>query len=68
MFVITNVAEPIAVPVHTPLAVRDGGMGVLVGVLVGVKVSVGVKVGVTVGRSRQEPVTLSVTDESRDVL
>lgn len=58
----TKVAEPIAVPVHTPLAVRDGGMGVLVGVLVGVKV------GVAVGRNRQEPVTLSVTDESRDVL
>lgn len=37
LFVITKVAEPVLMPVQTPVALRDGGAGgVLVGVLVGV--------------------------------
>lgn len=71
LLVITNVAVLVLTPLHTPVALKDGGAGgVLVGVLVGkpVGVTVGVFVGVLVGRKEQDPTELNVTEDRKDVL
>lgn len=71
LFVITKVAEPVLIPLQTPVADNEGGAGgVLVGVLVGAPVGVllGVLVGVFVGRFAHEPTVLNVTEERIEVL
>lgn len=68
LFVMTKVAEPVLIPLHAPVADRDGaapaaaGGGGLVGVLVGVFV------GVLTGRFAHEPTAFNVTEERKDVL
>jgi hypothetical protein len=71
LLVMTNVAVPVLIPLHTPVADKDGGAGgVFVGALVGVFVGAltGVFVGVLVGRNKHEPTVLNVTDDRNDVL
>ena len=56
VFVTMKVAVGLLTLLHEPTTDSEGGLGG------------GVFVGVLVGRARQDPVTLSVTEERNDVL
>ncbi len=59
LLVITKVAVPVLILLHTPVADKAGGAG---------GVCVGVPVGVFIGRGWHEPTALNVTDERNEVL
>ena len=63
----TKVAVPVLTPLQEPTMAMAGGL--TVAVLVGVKVGVAVTVcvGVAVGRRKQEPLTVRVTDDRKEV-
>lgn len=65
LLVTVNVAVPVVVLLHAPTTESEGGVtGVDVGVSVGGRVDVAVAVGLLM----QEPFTLNVTDDRKDVL
>ena len=69
----TKVAVFVFTPLQEPRMERAGGLtvavlvGVRVGVFVGKGVAVAVCVGVAVARRRQEPFTVKVTDDRKEV-
>lgn len=65
LLVTVKVAVPVVVLLHEPTTESEGGV---IGVEVGVSVGSGVNVAVAVGLLIQEPFTLNVTDERKDVL